>query len=159
MVYGYQDARDFFGAVRQAAVEVERYERRVQRMESAEGVRAQGYQPGSRSARNDAMAKTDARIDYEERMRPRMERDYLLIDLACRICYGEDAKKGVAELLGPEYADVLWWYYCCGWSWSRTAGVLKSSATTVRRWRDVAMDTVDGMGVRRALAGEGIAEG
>ena len=42
MPFGYQDARDFFGAVRQAAIETGRYERNLERMESAEGVRAQG---------------------------------------------------------------------------------------------------------------------
>lgn len=158
MPFGYIDARDFFGAVRTAAVEVERYERNIERMESAEGVRAQGYGPSARGTASRGMRATDARIDYESRMGPIVERNYRIIDEACRILYGDGNDGGVYALAGQQCADVLWWRCCCAKSWTVTASMMQASERSVHRWADVAMDCVDGMGASSVIAGRGVAE-
>lgn len=159
MPFGYQDARDFFGAVRQAAIETGRYERNLERMESAEGVRAQGYGPTARGTATRGMGATDARIDYEARMEPIMARNYDLIGDACRVLYGDGNDGGLYALAGHGCADALWWRCCCAKSWAETADMLSSSVSTARRWADVGMDVVDGMGTRSAIGGMGAAEG
>lgn len=96
MACGYSDAREFFEAVREASAEAERARAALMRMEAREGVRAQGYEARGRSGGGaDRTEATDARMDYEERMRRRLEEDYALIDLACR-CSTERRAAGAA---------------------------------------------------------------
>lgn len=53
-----------------------------------------------------------ARIDYEARMAERIEEDYKLIDLACRVLYGEESGKGgVDALMGSAVADCISFRY------------------------------------------------
>ena len=67
-------ARDLMEAARRSAIEAERTRRALERMASREGPRAQSYSPGTSPGRvADPMAATDERMDYEARMRSRVE--------------------------------------------------------------------------------------
>ena len=160
MVECYRSARDFFEAVRCAAIEVGRTERQIERMKSAEGVRAQGYGPAGKGSRSDVngTAVTDARMDYEARMRRRLEEDRALIAEGCALVYGPDNRGGVAKLLGSAAADAMWWRYCAGESWTKAAEMVGASVKTLQRWCEVAVDTVDGIGFDAVRSGTGTAE-
>lgn len=157
--YGNGSARDFFEAVRDASRDAERTSRTIKAMESREGVRAQTYGPRGRGGPHDAMAATDARMDYEARYRRRIEEDYRLIDAACDVIYGADQSTGgVGAILGAPYADVLWWRYCAAATWPEVAEGTGMSERWCRDAVGVAMDVVDSYGVARMARGLGLAE-
>lgn len=157
----YGCARDLFEAARDAAEDAERTSRTIERMEGREGVRAQSYQPRTLGGGGDSMRATDARIDYESRVRRRREEDYALIDLACAVIYGSDqtGSGGVAAMLGPAYADALWWRYCAAATWPEVAEGCGMSERWCQRSMRVSFDTIDSYGLARVVSGLGIAEG
>ena len=139
---------------------MERTERQIARMEAAEGLHGQSYEPSVQGARSDVnrTAATDVRIDFEDRIRRRLEEDYTLIERGCFACYGEDNRGGVDKLLGSATADALWWRYCAGESWVKTSAMVSASAATCRRWCEAAFDLVDSIGESAAISGIGSAE-
>lgn len=159
--YMGMSARDFFGAARSAAIDADSITRRIRAMESREGVRAQSYEARGRSpGTGDAMAATDARMDFEGRIERRREEDYRLIDAACSVIYGADQSTGgVGAILGAAYADALWWRFCAGATWTDVA---EGTGMSVRWCKDavgVAMDVIDSYGLERMSRGLGLAEG
>lgn len=162
---GYEDyscARDLFEAARDAAREAERTRRVLSGMEGREGVRAQSYEPHGRSGhRTDVMAAVDERLDYEERMRRRVNEDYALVDLACNVIYGgrDQRSGGIGALLGSAYADALGWRYCAGATWANVAKGCRMSERWCRRAVETAMETIDAFGMRRVAEVRGAAEG
>lgn len=158
---GYADARELFCAVRDAAREAERVRRSIERMEAAEGVRAQGYEPATSHSRGDAngMARTDARIDYEALTARRVEEDYQLVDTACRAIYGEgeDGRGGVCALMGAAVADCMWWRFCAAASWAEVAAACGYSKSQARRLVVQGLDAVDFFGWANLMGGEGAA--
>lgn len=144
---------------RRCAAECERTRRSLEAMESREGVRAQGYQPRVTGARPTGMGATDARMDYEARMRGRLARDYHVVDLACSVIYGEDGQGGVAGLLGSRYADCLWWRFCACETWPVVAERCGMSESWCQHAVPVALDMADSYGLVRVAAGVGMAEG
>ena len=161
MYDGYQSARDLFEATREAARDADRISRTIARMESREGLHAQSYQPSVRGGDHDASAATDARIDYEGRVRRRRDEDYALIDLACSVIYGADqvGSGGVSALLGPSYADALWWRYCAAATWPEVAAGTGMSERWCQQAVSLALDVVDAHGIERMVSGLGFAEG
>lgn len=153
-------ARDFFASVRDAARDADRTTGIIRSMEAREGVRAQTYGPRGRGGVRDAMAATDARMDFEERYRRRLDEDYELIDRACDVIYGADQSTGgVGAILGAAYADALWWRFCAAATWPDVA---EGTGMSVRWCKDavgVAMDVVDSYGLERMSKGLGLAEG
>ncbi len=144
---------------RRCSAECERARLALERMESREGPRAQGYQPRVTGAASSGMGATDARIDYEERMRARLRRDYHVVDLACSVIYGDEDSGGVGALLGDRYADCLWWRFCACETWHVVAERCGMSESWCRAAVPVALETVDSYGLVRVAAGVGIAEG
>ena len=160
----YPSARSFFEAVRDASVECERTREALLRMEAREGVRAQGYEAQGRSGHaSDRTAATDARIDYEERMRERVEADYALIDVACRVLYGsESGKGGVDALMGSAVADAISFRYVDARPWSEVAAALgysPDSAKSLRALCEQGFDCIDFIGWDNVMGGRGEAEG
>lgn len=156
----YSDAREFFEAVREASAEAERARATLLRMEAREGVRAQGYEARGRSGGvADRTEATDARMDYEERMRRRLDEDYALIDLACRVLYGEESGKGGVEaLMGSAVADCISFRYVDARPWSEVATLLGYSRWSVNSLRDLCQrgfDAVDALGWERVVDGVG----
>lgn len=157
----YQRASDLFHAARDAAIDIERTSRTIASLQSKEGVRAQGYGPSGRGGVSDPMRATDVRVDYEERVRSRREENYALIDLACAVIYGSDqsGSGGVDAMLGPRYADTLWWRYCAAATWAEVAEGTGMSERWCRDAERVAFDEIDAYGILRMAEGNGLAEG
>lgn len=156
----YSDAREFFEAVREASREAERTRLTLMQMEAREGVRAQGYEAqGSSGHMSDRTASTDARMDYEERMRERLEEDYALIDLACRVLYGEESDKGGVEaLMGSAVADAISFRYVDARPWKEVAALMGYSHASWHALRDMCQrgfDAIDALGWERAIEGVG----
>ena len=157
------NARDFFESVREASREAERTRLTLLQMEAREGVRAQGYEPRvSIGGERDKMAATDSRMDYEERMRERIEEDYALIDMACRVLYGrESGKGGVDALMGSAVADCISFRYVDARSWSEVAALMGYSRWSRNSLRDLCQqgfDAIDFFGWDNVLGGTGSAE-
>lgn len=159
-LYEYQSAGDLFEAAREAAKDADRISRTLARMESREGLHAQSYQPSVRGGDHDVRATTDARLDYERRVRRRREEDYALIDLACSVIYGSDqtGSGGVAALMGADYADALWWRFCAAETWEAVAAGTGMSERWCQQAVPYAFDVIDSYGIRRVIDGLGIAE-
>lgn len=160
----YSSAEDFFEGVREASLEAERTRLALMRMEAREGVRAQGYEAQGRSGYlSDRTAATDARMDYEGRMRGRLEEDYALIDLACRVLYGEESGKGgVDALMGSAVADAISFRYVDARPWGEVAALVGYSGASAKSLRDLCrqgFDCVDFLGWGNCLGGKGLAEG
>ena len=156
----YSDAREFFEAVREASREAERTRLTLMQMEAREGVRAQGYEAqGSSGHMSDRTASTDARMDYEERMRERLEEDYALIDLACRVLYGEESGKGGVEaLMGSAVADAISFRYVDARPWKEVAALMGYSHASWHALRDMCQrgfNARDALGWERAIEGVG----
>lgn len=159
----YASAEDFFEAVREASREAERTRLTLLQMEAREDVRAQGYEPRvSIGGNSDKMAPTDARIDYEQRLAERIEEDYALIDLACRVLYGEESGKGgVDRLMGSAVADCISFRYVDARPWSEVAALMGYSRWSRRSLRDLCQqgfDAIDFFGWDNVLGGCGTAE-
>lgn len=157
----FRSAADLFDAARDAAIDAERRSRVIRRMESREGVRAQSYESHGRSGhRADAMAATDARIDYERRTRLARQSDYDLIDLACSVLYGSDqtGAGGVSAMMGPAWADCMWWRFCAAAPWAEVAaGCGMSEAWCRKVCVPAVLDMVDAYGCERIADGLGMA--
>lgn len=156
----YRDAREFFEAVRDASREAERTRLTLLQMEAREGARAQTYaERVSVGGERDRMAQTDARMDYEERMRERIEEDYALLDLACRALYGEGSGKGGLDaLMGSAVADCLSFRYVDARPWPEVAALLGYSRWSVNSLRDLCQqgfDAVDALGWGHVIDGVG----
>ena len=156
----YKCAHDLFYATRDAALDADRICMTLDRLKAAEGVRGaslSGHVSGGSNA--DAMSRTNARIDYEERVRTRQEEDYKLIDLTCSVIYGEDlCNGGIASLKGCAVADALWWRYCAAAKWSTVERMVGMSERWCRYACNQAFDTIDAYGFDRVISGVGIAE-
>ena len=158
----YRDARDFFESVRDASREAERTRLTLLQMEAREGARAQTYaERVSVGGERDKMAQTDARMDYEERMRERIEQDYRLLDMACQVLYGrESGKGGVDRLMGSAVADCISFRYVDARPWSEVAALLGYSRWSVRSLRCLCQqgfDAIDFFGWDNVLGGTGSA--
>lgn len=156
---GYASSRDFFEAVREASREAERTRLTLMRMEATEGVRAQGYEVTGRSGhRADATDRTDARVDYEARMDGRIREDYELLDLACRVLYGNDSGKGGLDLLmGSAVADCMSFRYVDARPWSEVSALTGYSERQCMRLCEQGLDAADFYGMANCVGGEGLA--
>lgn len=156
----YADARSFFETVRSVSAELERTRETLLRMEAREGVRAQGYEATGRSGHvSDRTAATDARLDYEERARRRVEEGYELIDLACAVLYGrESGKGGIDRLMGSAVADCISFRYVDARPWREVAALMGYSRWSRRSLRDLCQqgfDAIDSLGWGRVVEGVG----
>lgn len=161
MPVSYTDAREFFEAARRAAQDIESASRQLERMRAAEGVRAQGYQPGVSGTRSDVngTAATVARIDWEGRMEARLAEDAALVECAMGVVYGDPSTGlgGVAALMGGPVADVMMWRYCRAQDWRWIAAMLDRSESWCRESAAAAMDVCDAYGIEAMRRGLGIA--
>lgn len=156
----YSNARDFFEAVREASREAERTRLTLLQMEAREGARAQTYaERVAVGGERDRMAQIDARMDYEERMRERIEQDYRLLDMACAVLYGrESGKGGLDALMGSAVADCLSFRYVDARPWEEVAALMGYSRWSRRSLRDLCQqgfDAIDFFGWDNVLGGVG----
>lgn len=124
---GGRSYRAWFEWIRQCSRDAEHARLHLMELESAEGPHAQGYEPMGHGGTHDAMAATDRRMEYEDRLGRTEGTWYRAFDRAQEILYGPD---GVAEELGPAKAQAVDLYYVSGLSWSDVAARLGYTA----RW-------------------------
>lgn len=159
----YEDAREFFCAVRRAAADADRISRELARMEAAEGVRAQSYSGCGHGSRTDVNGRsaTIARMDYERRVSRRRDEDYALVDAACDVIYGggQDGMGGIDALMGSAVADMVWWRFCALASWDEVAAHCEMSVRRCQELVSAAMDLCDAYGIDAMRRGLGTACG
>ena len=91
----FGSARDYFESVRDAAIELDRTGRTLERMRASMGPKSQRYdRPGGRGGTCDPTRRADDIVDYEAIVRGRVESDGELIADAGRVVYGEDGRAG-----------------------------------------------------------------
>ena len=154
---GVTTARDLFEAAAEASRDAAALRRRLERMESGEGVRAASLARSSSGGRADVngMGRVNARIDLEAVTRSRVEADYALIDLACAVLWGPTGEDGAASLGCQVAADVVWHHYLAGETWESAARGVGMSASSARRECARLFDLVDALGPMRAMLGRG----
>ncbi len=150
-------AKELFERARACSEDVEYLKRRLERMESSEGVRGASLTPTVSRSRADVngTARVDARIDLEAATRERMDADYAVIDYACDVLYGTDNRSGLSALLGTQVADLLWHHYLDGKSWGHAALTVGVAPRTTYRRASAALDLVDFLTPEVVMGGEG----
>lgn len=123
-------AREYFETVRAEVVKTERAREMLERMRAREGARAQSYQASGGGGGADPMEVVGRRIDFEQRLRRRIESADALVDEACTVLYGDSGRGGLAKLKGIRYADAICMAYCQAEPWKDIAEVMQSS----ERW-------------------------
>lgn len=158
--YRFSCARELFEAAREASRDAERIRRQLDAMaERADGLGG-GFGPRvSSTSEPDRMAsRVASMVDLEERMRERQEQDYALIDLACKVLYGDDSTGGLWSLVGWR-ADAIFHHYLGGMTWADTGRLMGYTERHVWEQSMVALDVCDGWGLADVIAGRGGAEG
>ena len=147
-------AREYFETVRDAAVELDRTSRTLERMRARTMPKAQRYDAvGGGSGHSDPMDRVVEVVDFEAVMRQRMEDDRELLSDAARVLYGEDGREGVAKGMGSAYADAVYHRALDARTWDGVARVMFMSRSKVQQLYDSALDYVDSAGLDGATAG------
>lgn len=149
--YGYGSARELFGAVMDAAQDMEAAARQMELMDSRMGLHAQRYDaPHVSGGVSDPTAAAAALgMQQHGRLKKRQQQDAVLIAYGASVCYGEDGTGGVCGLMGGKYADALYSRYCLAHPWRGVAADMGMSQHGVRNLIDVALDMLDSCGVDR----------
>lgn len=117
-------SRRFFEMARDASRDAERCRSQLVALESrAKSLGGGGFQPKMRSTPDPHRMerKVDAYVDRERALEGRMQADYVMIDDACAVLYGDDAHRGLDSVQSPAWADVLWWKYLDDATWDAVA--------------------------------------
>lgn len=150
-------AREYFETVRDAAVELDRTSRTLERMRARTMPKAQRYDAvGGGSGHSDPMDRVVEVVDFEAVMRQRMEDDRELLSDAARVLYGEDGRAGVARGMGSAYADAVYHRALDARTWDAVAREMYMAQSTVIRLYDAAMDYVDSAGLDGATRGDSL---
>ena len=150
-------AREYFETVRDAAVELDRTSRTLERMRARTMPKAQRYDAvGGGSGHSDPMDRVVEVVDFEAVMRQRMEDDRELLADAASVLYGEDGRAGVAKGMGSAYADAVYHRALDARTWDGVAREMYMAQSTVIRLYDAAMDYVDSAGLDGATRGDSL---
>lgn len=150
-------AREYFETVRDAAVELDRTSRTLERMRARTMPKAQRYDAvGGGSGHSDPMDRVVEVVDFEAVMRQRMEDDRELLSDAARVLYGEDGRAGVAKGMGSAYADAVYHRALDARTWDAVAREMYMAQSTVIRLYDAAMDYIDSAGLDGATRGDSL---
>lgn len=157
----YDDARDLMAACRDAVLDLQGAHRSIERMRDAEELHAVVYDKpritGSKSA--DQYGPTDARLDYERRIAPRMDEDAELVSACADILLGRDGERGGLIRLHRRGAEVCLYRHVYGFAWREVAEIMDMSARRCQELAGAALDVLDEVGVEAAIEGRGAAEG
>lgn len=141
------DSREFFFSAREAARNLARWSRTLEVLESENGVRAQTYEPKTRSGYfRDATSRIDRNIDARERVERSIDGALETIGDAEEVC------DGIAEA-NPHnrvWSESVYLYYVSGLSWDQVGERMGYSKRQCQRFAAAAMDWVDGVGIARA---------
>lgn len=143
---------EIFEAARDAVRENASIRRRLERMAAAETRSGQGSAVRAGFIA-DRMAATDARVDFESATAKREAENWALVDAATFLLYGEDMAHGLAQALGLQYADAIWWRYLADSKWQTVADRCGCSVRTAQTRVQVGMDYIDSNGIDDTRAG------
>ncbi len=152
------EARDIFDAAYGAARARRVLALRVEALERAGQVRAQGYGPrvsGTRADYNGTDA-TVAALDRLPQLRARLAQLDATIARARRCLVGTDGTRGVALLVGDTAASCAEMHYCDGLTWAGIEMALHLGTNTAHRLAATAIDMVDAVGEACAVMGVGL---
>ena len=158
MICGYTSAKDFFDAVRDAAVERERTASLLSAQRARADLHAQRYDRPMAGGVSDPMAPVDELVEMERLYSERLAADEALLRKAAELLYGVDGRGGVAALLGSETADLMFWRYCDAKKWASVAAAMKRSRAWCASREAMAFDLIDSLGSDRVIGGDGCAE-
>lgn len=133
------NACEYFNGIRSAARDKEALAARIKAMNephvgsSLNASRGSGY--------SDPMARYDALMDMEPRMREQMA------GLDALIREGREVIDGIGKLMGQTQALALDLHYIGLHSWFEISIEVKASMATCYRWRNAAFDLVDERGI------------
>ena len=128
--------------------------RRIEDVNSAIVEGGEGLRPrtGTASGPHDpTAARAIWHMEAIERLECELEWMQAEIAEAHRVCVG------VSLAMGDNYGSALEMHYIDLLTWDEVAAELGAAKRTCIRWRDVACDWVDAVGIRRAMAGRGFA--
>lgn len=145
-------AREYFEGIR---AEVERNQRAwemLERMRAKEGAKAQSYGAGASGGYPaDPMAMVAKHIDFEARLRQRVDDANDAVAEACRVLYGRDNHGGLAKLKGDRYADAICMAYLQAEPWDEIADVMQCTQQWCRKLCDVGFAYIDTVGWAKVI--------
>lgn len=157
MFKGYVSAFEYFDAVRDASLDVERITRQLERMRTPGGHSGLAQRVSATYADVNGTDRSIALMDYEQRVQKRLDNSKKMLDDAQLILYGHDCQGGLNVLMSGPAADVLYWRCVKSSTWSMTADAVGYS----RRWcidqAQLACEQLDAIGPDNAVKGIGIA--
>lgn len=137
-------AREYFEGVRTWVLKTDRAREMLERMKAREGAKTQRYRENAGSGdATDPMDSVMARIDFEGKLRQRIDDAEGMIDEACIVLYGADGRGGLAKLKGTRYADAICMYYCNAQTWAEIADVMQCSEKWCRKLCEVGFAYID----------------
>ena len=141
------NAKEYFEGIRAEVVKTDKAREMLERMKAREGAKVQSYQAGSSGGGAcDPMDSVSRRIDFEGKLRQRIEDSEQAIDEACEILYGSDGRGGLAKLKGNQYADAICMAYCQAEPWGEIAEIMQSSVRWCHTLCDVGFKYIDSVG-------------
>ena len=146
------DAREYFEGVRAAVFSRSRCEQRLEKLRSAEGVKAQGYSgmPTGKGGVSDPMAATDSRMVAEQQAAADMQAYEREIADGFKVCSG--VRKAHPSL---RWGDALEFRYCLALDWANVASCMNVTRQQAQRDANAAMDWIDAVGIAAAREGCG----
>lgn len=154
------DAREFFAAVRDAALDAERVRLQLADMDArreSTGSSGLGQRISSTPDPDRIGGRVATLVDHERRLLERQEADYRVIDSACALLYGTDSDAGLWALVGWR-ADALFHHYVALRTWEDAARMVGYSPRYVIEQAGVALDVATANGAMWTRLGIGMAE-
>ena len=148
------DAETFFNQARDAARDLDRMTKALERMKSGEGIGGASLGPmAPHGSISDPMSKVDARLDRESIWSRQIEECQQTVDTATAILYGTDGRTGLARALGNLYADTLWLRYLDSRTIKAIAILYQCSRSRVYHLTQIALDFIDSNGFDDTMRG------
>lgn len=157
MFLNCSSAADYFDAVRDASLEVERINNQLERMRSAGGRSALAQRVSATRSDVNGTGRSISLLDYEQRVRASLATDERIRSAAVAVLYGDAGDGGLSSLLPGPAADVIWWRCLAASTWPQTADAVGLSERWCRQLAQTAFDLLDAVGADGAREGSGIA--
>lgn len=156
----YASAREFFNAVREAAIDAERCRVQLEELEErAQSLGGTTFEARVRGGTHDRMERNAvAHVDREGELQSRIEDDYRLIDAACWVLYGRDGvSDGLASIAPPWWADAIYHHYLALRKWEDVEPLVLACTSHISRCVNAAFDLMDANGMLATIEGRGTA--
>ena len=142
-------AREFFDRVYKASEDKESCRNQLKMMESAAlSLGGGGFELRVRKSPNPnrQQDRSNAYMDRERALEARMDEDDRIIGLGSIVIYGDDERDGLDRAQSPKMADILWWRYLGGVTWTAVASAVKLSVRPCQLLHNAALRWIDDTG-------------